>query len=461
MRENAIFRLMAVAFIFHSASCFDLPTQYRAPLFMQDVTRKVKDWTTEVWVRVGTGSTYDSFNSHEDKTALFNANDPFNLVRLGINLDSIDPTTQPVTDRYWGQNGPFTSTALANANIESPDGTAIFGGRFRASEFDLCIQQNLFWGFYVHLFLPYKDYHIDRIATKLLGSQTVNNVNMNMFINVDLPQILTENGLKKYTAPFKKSTFSDGSFSVGWHGYLPCQTGMVSSLGGLLQIGAIMPIAPNTDTNTVFAIPLGYDDQPGVVGRMAAEAGLWEMFKLGAHFGSLMFFKKNKTVRLKTDKEQNGWIILQESYGGVDWGSLWDIGAYFKIDQFAKGLSFIVGYSYVKQEKTKINVKDDEYLKTLQGSVFSPFDQNTVVIATNAPNVQLISQDDYANSDKRLSGWDTQSLHFVASYDMSYAIKGGWGPLFKFEYSYPITGKQSWATSFMAGSLGFTVCLPL
>jgi hypothetical protein len=418
----------------------------------QNVTQKVKNWTTEVSVRVGTGSTYDSFNDHEEKKSLFSGTGPFNLVRLGTNLDDI--TSKPVTNEFWGTNGTFTNLT----NLEELDGKALFGGRFRATEFDLCILQNLFWGFYVHVFVPYKDYHIDRIATKLLGSPTVNGVSMETFLNVDLPLILKENGLKRYDAPFKKSEIADGSFSVGWHGYKNDLCGMVSSLGGLLQLGAIAPFAANNEVNTVFAIPLGYDHQPGVLGRIAAEVGFWNIFKLGAHFGSLTFFRKNKKLRLKTDKHQNGWIILEKSKGSVDFGSFWEVGGYIKIDQLVKGLAFIVGYSFVKQERTKIHVKDHEYLETLRKDAFDP---NIVYIGTNGPNVRLFSQDSYANSDRRLHGWDMQTLHLVASYDMSYAIKGGWGPLFKVEYSYPIVGKHCWTTDFIAGSLGFTVSLSL
>lgn len=436
--------------VFINVQGFDVPTRYRTPLFQPDVTKKIKNWATEFFVRFGSGSTSESFHGDGDTTELFNDHGPFDVVRLGIGLEDI--TTKPVTNNYWGVGGTFSQLDT----LKPTDGKVIFGGHFDITQIDFVMRQNLFWGLYAHIYAPYKSIEIDKISTRNIGAANVLGVNIDEFLSPkgDLPIILSENGLEPFNKPFKESEFSDIVVSLGWHDYKADLECLVTSLGGYMQGGCLIPCASEQDLNKVFAIPLGYNQHTAIVGHGALEVGLWNVFKLGAQGGAIIFFKTDRSVRLKTNKLQNGWIILEKSRAAVEPGTVWNAGGYFKVDQLVKGLAFIIGYSYTKQEETTVHVKDAQYLKTVRQNALDP---NTVFIAENAPNAILISQDDVANSDLRLDGWTTQALHFLASYDMSEAIKGGWGPLFKLEYNYPIIGSFSWKTSYFAGSIGFSV----
>src|SRR5207249_6351921 len=89
------------------AQAFDLPVFYRAPFFQTEATQKIKNWTTVLSARVGFGDTSDSFDNDEERTALFNAQGPFNLTRLGLNVEDVTMADKPTTFTYWGPNGAF------------------------------------------------------------------------------------------------------------------------------------------------------------------------------------------------------------------------------------------------------------------------------------------------------------------------------------------------------------------
>lgn len=446
---------MISACTFLSVQAFDMPSFYRAPLFQTEATSKVKNWTTVLSARLAYGQTSDSFDKDEETTKLFNDRGAFDLLRLGLNIEDI--ASKPTTNIYWGTGGLFENP-YDTTIFEPNDGKFKCGGEFTITELDLDLKQNLMWGFYAHLYVPFKDLKIDKIEEKNLGRGVVNTVNMDDFVKTDLPKILEENGLKKITPSFKDSGCGDVALSVGWQGYSHKLLGFLSSAGGLVQCGVVIPAASRQDVTKVFSLPLGYNEHVGIVSRLAAEVTVSNMFALGIQAGSTIFFKDNRDIFLKTEKQQNGWIFLQKARVKEDLGSFWDAGGYIKANLFVKGLDFLIGYSFSKQERTSYEVNDSNYLKTAQAEILAQLQgADPVHIGTDAPNIMLISQNDYANSDARLGGWEIQTIHLVAQYDMSEAIKGGWGPLFKLEFNCPIWGKYSWATWTVAGTLGFTV----
>lgn len=467
-------KILSVCAVF-GVQAFDLPVFYRAPFLQPEATQKTQNWTTVLLARVGYGSTSDSFNQSEDKTALFNDYGPFDLTRLGIGIEGLGVGgDKPVTTSYWGPGAVWANPPNNgnDSNFAYPKGRVEFSGRFTTTEGNLIWQQNLLWGFYTHLYIPYKDLKITNITPKNVGPAQVAGENMNDFITNDLPTILKENGLNITTkvvggvkvdaleTSFKKNGIGDIAFSLGWHGYKQKLCGVISSCGGFVQSGVLIPVAAKQDPNSIFSLPLGYNEHWGVVSRLAFEAEIWEMFSIGLQAGSLIFFKNDRDLYLKTDKLQTGWILLQKAHVKEDLGSMWDAGAYVKANLMVKGFDVLVGYSFSKQDRTILQVRDDNYLKTALQNLANQLNTPTLApvhIGTDGPNIIFISQDDYANSDVRQGGWEIQTIHFMMRYDMSAATKGCWGPLFQIEYNYPMWGKHSWATDIFAGTLGFTV----
>jgi hypothetical protein len=257
--------------------------------------------------------------------------------------------------------------------------------------------------------------------------------------------------LTPFNDHFKKSGIGDVAASVGWRAYVDNLEGILTLMGGFAQLGVLFPTAPARNENKVFAIPLGYNDKWGVIGHAAAETCLWNIVTLGIQAGAIMFFRDDRHLRMMTDpdKQQNGWIVLEKARASYDEGTLWDVGAYVKVDRLVRGFEAIVGYSFTQQEQTHLHVKDSWFLQNIIN-----VNQDT---SEWGQNYYIISRDNVANQNKRLREWNIQTLHFILGYDAMVHLKKTWGPFIRLEYDYPIYGKYSWQTDMFAGTLGLSV----
>jgi len=474
MKSRGILTFL-IAISVSCVSAIDLPTFYRVPFFQGTPTNHDDEWKTSIQLRAGFGDTCESFNTGENRTCLFNEHGPFSMLSLGSNVENKDK--KPITSFYWNKDcvtGLFDYTdQQADDFLKKGDGEFVFGGKFKTTELDVTIRQNLLWGFYFQAYAAYRDLKISDIGARNKGQKIIKDkndddldiqqwfagtlqqrVNGNL-IDTGLPQILSECGLCPFDREFKKSAVGDIVLSAGWHKYKDkLEEGPLTSLGGLVQTGLLIPMAKEVPSNQVFAVPAGYHEQFGVLTRIKFEAGLWDWVALGFNLGALIFFRNDKCMRLKTDKRQNGWISLETGNVNFDQGTIWDIGAYLRTGwRWVKGLSLIVGYSYNKQERTRLKLEDDQVLKT-----FAKKQLERCKLDCPQEFPIVVSKDHIINCDRRLAGWEMQAVHAVIEFDTGQHIKGSrFAPLIRFEYNASIAGKHVWDTTMVAGTLGLVV----
>ena len=142
----AVFVLVGVFLFMSSVGAFGLPNRYRVPFFQTDVTQKTKDWTTSIDARFATGKTRKAFGPNNKETALFNSNGAFDMTRLGLGLNDADYAAMAQTRAFWAPADPGPAGTWANLNATDA-GLVEFGGRFKTTEIDLELKQNLMWGF--------------------------------------------------------------------------------------------------------------------------------------------------------------------------------------------------------------------------------------------------------------------------------------------------------------------------
>ncbi|NDD54886.1 hypothetical protein EBZ39_13650 [bacterium] len=417
-------------------SALDTQQFYRSG-FVHAVPRQVPNQpTASLEVRLGSGSAHRSFGPHERKTGLFNAHGPFDVVRLGQNLQ--DLTSKPVTARYWGAAGrPFDDLST----LQPGDGLVEVSGNFHTTTVDIALKQTLFSGFYAEALVPCSELKVHGVSLKNIGSGTVKGVPMNTtFLNTDLPAILAENGLKGLSGVTRDMGVADPILSLGWEGFAKRVAAEVSEAGGYLQVGVSLPAASGKDHHQIFDVPRGYNGHVGFLGRGAAEACLWGVITVGVQAGVHNFLHLNRDVRLKTDKAQNGWILLEQARVKEDLGSLWDVGGYLSLNNAIKGVRALVGYHFTRQEETRYQVRDANYLKTY--------------IAQQALNNVFISKDDFANSDTRLNAWEAHVMQLALRFDSSELVQTAWSVQAAIEYNYPLFGRNAWVTPMVGGTLG-------
>lgn len=492
MKICTLFLSCGLAVLTHaSLAAFDLASPYRASFLQSEPDKQDDDWRSSLSVRFGMGDSTQAFDGHEEKTELFNAHGAFDLTKLGLNLQGISlppaaglpltiPITLPKTNAYYGVSGPFSPTNQQIIDRDPTNGRVVFSGRFKTTELDVQLKQNLMWGLYAHIYVPLLERKVDRIAFKNIGPAVVNTPNGN--VNIDdfmtgskteavrggLPALLKENGFSStnITNPFKQSGIGDVCASLGWQGYADCQEGIISSVGGMVQFGGVFPTSPNLSQDIVFAVPLGYDNHIGVVMRSALEAGLWRIVTVGGQAGVTIFFRDKKDLRMRTYNfesviddngtqvlGQNGLIVLGKGHADTDKGQIWDLAGYLKFDQFIDGFEVIFGYSYTKSQITRLSVEDSVFLDNVVQNALN-VDNSTTLVGSFGRNNRFISKDAIVNTDSRLSGWESQVLHFVAQYCYSGKMIS---PLIRVEYDYPFLGKYTLATDMISGTLGVSV----
>lgn len=437
-------------------SALDTSTMYRVSSLQDDVVSHNRPWATMFSARFGHGDASQSLDSHGRKRSLFSVYGPLDITRLGLGVQGL--ASKPTTQTYWNTDrstGVFDTFSSTNPL----DGKVDINGRFRVQEIDFQLQQNLFWNLYVQLYLPYKDLRVDKVSFTNRGSAVLQgnrqSVSVASFVTDALPAIVKECGYNAWATSWHKKEFGDLVALVGWHDTTGRLSGNISKLAGYLQIGGLVPMVAKQDINDVFSLPVGYNQVWGVIGRGGIEVELWRAFKLGALAGTTIFLESARKVRVVSDKDkkQQGWLRLEKAHASVDTGSLWDLGMYLKHDAAVKGLSLLVGYSFMREEHTSLHIQDDNYLATVIAAAMNVPSTSTL----QPPYPKLISQDDVANADMRLHGWEMHILHLMASYDAQYAFKSFVAPSLRVSYDYPLAGKYSWKTEVISGTLGLSM----
>jgi len=111
----------------------------------------------------------------------------------------------------------------------------------------------------------------------------------------------------------------------------------------------------------------------------------------------------------------------------IEKGSVWQVGAYLKIDHFLGGLSFVFGYNFANQNSDEL----------------TPCDTNKF-----PPSI--------VNSDESLKGWQMHTLNFLLEYDFA-AKSSQFAPRVAVQYNVPIGGKRIFKTDTAGGTIGLDI----
>jgi len=465
MKKATLFLLLSFGFCKLNAR--DLPVFYRAPLFPGSAKRVVKDWTSKVEIGFHRGSTRKSWGHSSGKQPLLSLFGPMDVVPLGLNLNSTfaeAPTS--TTKNYWGAGGKFNPAADNLVERTNCDGLFDIKGKITTEQVSIILEQQLFSGFFIQAFIPYRHIHLRDIKYCNLGADVFsihkdaadplnpaadNVFDKDTFFDKDFPQILKENSFcvpaRLCCAKDSQSGISDIYLSVGWAYSSDEQPKSPTFMRLTLQAGGIFPVGGKRDENSLFCIPLGYNDQWGIRGQIIGEIGLWEKFLIGAHGNATVFFRDDRCVRMMSDKAQKGWFRLGRGKANVDPSALWQACVYAKGECLFDFLTLIAGYSFTHHEGRILKVEDDKFLQSfIEGELIKQpengFDKRRV-----------ICQDPIVNCDNRYNGWEYHTLHFRALFDTRCACASWFAPIVTLEASYPVAGKQVFATEMYGGSL--------
>ncbi|HEX2978104.1 MAG TPA: hypothetical protein VHO47_03215 [Candidatus Babeliales bacterium] len=381
--------LLALFLLFcsHATLPIDNPHFYRALRFWDEPRferNKLSSWQ----LNSGFARTSHSRDDSGKIGPLFDIIGPQNMQLIGLGVPNLDPAN-PIDQIL---------IALAELPQNGTFGKLSFTGNFALFE---CIgeyYQNLKNGFFLQFHMP------------LIRSLTISNIHFedlsprdDTFPNITTPEwqaFLGDLGpiFNRYGVRFKPTSHRTGigdfSFLAGWAGTYQ-DTCILDFLDASAKIGVLFPTAQTTNIDQPFDLPLGYNGHYGLPLKFDCAIGFFDWVTIGFHSGALFLFKKDRTIRLKTAEQQNGFILLAQNKVQIDPGTIWELGTYFKADHFVRGLSLLAGYSFTKRDADSLELKTG-------GSYF-----NELVI----------------NSDERLRGWNMHTVHAMIEYDCADTLR--------------------------------------
>lgn len=381
--------------------------------------RLTKPWLTSFDATVGHGSTDHAFGRHElhhatgCRTPLLNLYGPHNMHELGAGVPGKDPTN------------PLD---LALINLEAVPtrecfGQLLFLGDFAITEANFIVTQNLTCGLFLQAHLPVRRISISCTRFRDLSPTDT------IFPNAKTPQWVTflslfDQILERYNidaGPVRERGVGDLSLLVGWS-YHYNKTKIIDFFDACITIGCLTPTGKKKNEDKAFSLPLGYDGHVGFPLHVSAAFGCYGWLNVGFHAYALIFGDKTRTIRLKTNAAQNGFITLAQGSARVDAGTLWGAHGYFKADHIIKGLSLLVGYSFDEKSEDRLTVCDPT---TFNGSI--------------------------ANSDQIHKRWFMHTIHFMGEYDFA-TEELPYGPRINAFFNLVAGGKRVFKTG--AGGIG-------
>lgn len=370
---------------------------------------------TSVNAYLSGGSTNRSFDGCGRKTCLLDLYGP----QVGFDLGAGTPCKD--------FTNPASLALQMNEMEPARNGFGLFSysGKFSILELDLQLYQNFSDGFFLEIYVPVRKLHISDIACKDLSSECAPCPNesdpmwqayLHQFNN-----ILSQNCL--CVGDVKKVGFGDTALMFGWaENY--AETEYLDFIDFMLQAGILIPTGRRANPDIAFDLPIGYNGHIGFPMNMNIAFGLYEWFTLGSYVMVMPFKKACQEIRMKTSTTQNGFIKLAKGRAQTKPGSLWQIGTYLKADHFLAGMSFILGYSYSKQQPSSVSPICCDL-----------FDQSIVC------------------SDSMFAGWKMHTIHLMGEWDFLKEL-GFFGPRIAVFGNIVVGGSRIFNTSMGGGIFG-------
>lgn len=393
----------------------DNPHFYRANYFWGE-PRFEKPWLTTFEISLGDASTRHGRNRNNDKRNILDIFGPFNMQFLGAGVANLDPAN------------PFDLILINLLALPQNEnfGKFRFTGEFSTIELTTNFYQNLVHGFFIQVYMPFRQLKISDIRYEDLSP-------LSGFPNANTPEWLqfTRNFaaiLDRFDISLKGvNRFGAGDLSIliGWARNYE-ETQILDYIDVDAKIGALFPTGKTRDINRPFDLPQGYNGHWAIPLKFDLSVGAWDWFTWGTHLGALFFFKQDKATHFRSSTAQNGLIQLARAKAQVDPGTIWEASTYFKADHFIYGWSFLAGYTFTKREHT-----------TIESS-------------------QISTDKSIINNDGPLKPWQMHVIHLFIEYDFTKKPTGP-GPRVGFFYNRVVAGERVWDANIKAGYFGLDI----
>jgi len=125
--------------------------------------------------------------------------------------------------------------------------------------------------------------------------------------------------------------------------------------------GITFPTGLRANEDLIFAVPFGYDGAFTMPFGLGLDLTLGTHFKTGFDVQLTQVFGNQRTLRVKTQEDQTELLLLNKAHAYRDYGLIQRFNLYVEIYRCLKGLSFTVGYQFLKQGETEISLTGQQF----------------------------------------------------------------------------------------------------
>ena len=136
------------------------------------------------------------------------------------------------------------------------------------------------------------------------------------------------------------------------------------------RVGFTFPTGLKQDVDKLMAFPFGYNGAVGIVYGGGLSVTLGDYFKAGFDVQLLHLFGNTRERRIKTSIDQTDLLLLAKTPAYTDYGLTQRFNLFVQAYNIA-GVSFLVGYQFLKKGEDHLALNSCDYSSTIANTAIS------------------------------------------------------------------------------------------
>lgn len=331
----------------------------------------------------------------------------------------------------YPEGSPETTFLMDPSQLDNPTDNGI-RGHFKVTgdvkipyNAGLATRFHLPYGFTLGFFCPWYSMSVENVAFHDLTQETTEeDLRVRELLTSQLSQRVAEFDPTLNLNGWKRSGFGDFVILCEWMGDYPQQKPILKNVNINPRLGIIVPTGKRKNENDILSIPFGFDGATGLIFGGGINLNWLYHFKGGIDVEFINLFGSTRERRIKVDRLQTDFLLLQKAKTYIDYGFTQRFNLYLQAERWWQGLSSKITYQYWKHNEDKLFVLDNSF------------------------------SSDIASTAASLQEWTIHEFIFILDYDFQVNLSNDTllAPQLSFFAKVPFNGKRSLLATTVGGT---------